>query len=161
MTSCLAVSARPAVGLRTIALATGLALLVGSQSVSPAKGDDEVDKPNIGAAIGKGEAAVHKPCFAVDFDSAELVRADDKLLLRVRGMAPHPGMSIEVRPVQYVMQPEYWLMALVACAAPGAELDGAPVPFATDIPVGGSAGRKGIELSGKPGTKAKRLDLPA
>ena len=147
--------------MRVIWLVAWLGLLVGFQPVSPAKGDDGVDKMNIGVNSSKDGAAPAKACVPVDFTSAALVRAEGRLLLRVSGQAPHPFLSIEVRPVQYVMQPDYWLMSLVACATPGGKLEGAPVSYAVEVNVSGYAGLKGIELSGKPGAKAKRLDLPA
>ena len=106
-----------------------------------------------------GESTSAKTCEAIDFKTAELVRAGDRVLLKVTGEAPHAGMAIEVRPVLYVMQPDYWLMALVACRPAAVKPSGAPASFAAEINVGGTVGRKGIELNGKPGGKAKRLEL--
>jgi len=111
--------------------------------------------------IGMDEPiAAKKSCVPVDFATAALVRTPDRILLKVSGQAPHAGMTVEVHPVLYVAQPDYWLMSLVACALADAKLSGDPVPFNAEINLAGSVGRKGIELSGKPGGKSKRLDLP-
>ena len=138
-----------------------IGLLLGVVLVTAASGGADVDKPNIDTGLGKVEQPAAKECVPVDFATAELTREDGRILLKVSGETPHPGMSIEVRPVLYVMQPEYWLMSLVACAPSSTKPTGAAVPFAAAISVGGSVGRKGIELSGKPGGKSKRLDLPS
>ena len=115
--------------------------------------------PSIG--IGKGEPLAKQVCVPVDFKTVEIARAGDRITLKVTGEAPHAGLSIEVRPVMYVMQPDYWQMGLVACRPETVTASGPPVPFEVVINVGGSVGRKGIELSGRPGTVPKRLNAPA
>lgn len=117
------------------------------------------DPASIG--IGKGMPASKQVCVPVDFKTAELVKSGDRILLQVTGEAPHAGLSIEVRSVLYVMQPDYWQMGLVACHPEEVSPGGPPVPFTVDINVAGSVGRKGVELSGRPGSKSKRLDAPA
>ena len=110
--------------------------------------------------IGKGEPATKQVCIAIDFKTAELVKVGDRITLKVTGEAPHAGLSIEVRAVMYVMQPDYWQMGLVACHPETVTAAGPPVPFEVAINVGGSVGRKGIELTGRSGTGPKRLDAP-
>ena len=133
--------------------------------MAPARANETADTsvsngtPSINAPTGKGEPAAAKDCAAVDFATAELVRVKDRVLLKVTGEAPHGGMSVEVRPVLYVMQPDYWQMVLVACVAKGAKAEGPPAPFSVEINMAGNLGRKGIELSGRPGGKPKRLEL--
>ena len=141
-----------------LSLAAGLLL---SSAAAAQTSDNGVSKeiPNIGP-VAAAEPASAKDCTAIDFSTAELARAHDRVLLRITGEAPHAGMSIEVRPVLYVMQPDYWQMALVACGPKGVKADGPPVTYSAEINVSGSVGRKGVVLSGTPGAKTKRLELP-
>ena len=110
--------------------------------------------------IGAGAEIVKKTCEPAEFKTAELVRSGDRIVLKVAGEAPHAGMSIEVRPVLYVMHPDYWLMSLVACVPEGTTATGPAVAYAVEINVAGSVGNKGIDLSGKGTAKSKRLEAP-
>ena len=129
-------------------LAAGLALaplaLVKAADAQPTDSDVSTSNPSINSPTGKGEIPPGKDCLPVDFATADLRSDGDRVLLKVTGQAPHAGMSIEVRPVLYVMQPDYWQMALVACTAKGVKPAGAPEPFSTEINLAGSVGRKGI-----------------
>ena len=85
----------------------------------------------------------------------------DAIHLRVSGEQPHEGMTLEVRPVVYLMQPDYWQMALVACVPEGTPLSGPATQFVSEINVSGWVGRKGIDLSGGAKFKPLRIERPA
>ena len=110
--------------------------------------------------IGAGKNVPKRVCSPVDFKTADLVPAGDRVVLKVTGEAPHEGLTIDISAVLYVMQPDYWQMVLVACHPEGTTPSGPPVTFTADINISGTIGRKGIELSGRPGSKPRRLDLP-
>ena len=141
-----------------IAVAAGLAA---APAFATETKDNSVstEKPNISSPVGAAEAAPAKDCLSIDFKTAELVRSNDRIVLKVSGEVPHGGMSIEVRPVVYFVTPDYWQMSLVACTAKDVKAEGPAVPFSAEINVSGSLGRKGIALTGKSGTKPKRLEL--
>lgn len=146
-----------AIGLAALA---GLLIMLGP--VSAASPEPDVDKTNLGPAPAKGDAKPASDCVAVEAKSAELVQSGGKVLLKVRGEAPHVGMTIEARPalkVLYVKQPDYLPVQLVACVPAGTKLPADPTAFAAEIDISGLIGIKGIELSGKPGGKPKRLEL--
>jgi hypothetical protein len=140
-------------------MAATTGVLIMSGPTLAAGGDTKLDRPNFGMNIGMSESAAPKNCERVDFTTAEIVGAGNRVLLRVGGLAPHPGMSIEIRPALYFMQPDFWQMALVACLPSGAKPAGDPVPFAAEINLAGCLGRKGIEVTGKSGSKSKRLEF--
>ena len=105
----------------------------------------------IAPSLGPGKDTVEigtKSCATQDYGTAALRTADGRMVLHVTGMAQHPGMTIEVRPVLYVMQPDFWQMGLVACDPAGSKPTGPATPFDADIGISGWSGRKGIDLNG-------------
>jgi hypothetical protein len=115
--------------------------------------------PNLGPGAATNGVAL-KSCSPVSVKTAELVRRDGNIVLKVTGEAPYAGMTLEVRPVVYVMQPDYWLMSLVGCLPHGTVAAAVTTPFSAVIDVHGSVGRKGVDLSSDPKAKQLRLDLP-
>lgn len=69
-------------------------------------------------------------------------------------------MALELRPVVYVMQPDYWLMALVGCVPKGTVKPAAPAEFAAELDMHVALGRKGVDLSGDANGNSLRLELP-
>ena len=100
-------------------------------------------------------------CAAVTIKTAELVSRDGVILLKVTGEAPSAGLTFAVRPVVYIMQPDYWLMALVGCVPKGSATASVPTPFSAEVSLAGSVGRFGIDLTGDPFGTPLRLKLPA
>lgn len=96
----------------------------------------------------------------IDFD-------DDKIELRegivnntrflhVGGTQPYHNMRVELVPLMYVTQPEYWEIELVGTLSEvGLH---ATKPFNIALLLGPFIGTKGIEVVG--GTKRKRLGVP-
>ncbi len=115
--------------------------------------------PNLGPGpVGDGVA--QKTCAPVSLKTAELVRRKGDVVLKVTGDAPYAGMTLEVRPVVYVMHPDYWLMALVGCTPEGSVAAAVVTPFSTEVDLHGSVGHKGIDLTGDPAGMRLRLELP-
>ena len=105
--------------------------------------------------------AAKRDCTPVAFATARLERRGDTVMLIVTGKVKGTGAALEVRPVTYVMQPDYWLMTLVACfdlAQPVG--DAAESSYEAAINLAGSLGRKGIDLAGMDGGKPVRLEIP-
>jgi hypothetical protein len=66
-------------------------------------------------------------------------------------------MKVELVPVVYVRQPDYWEIELVGCLRGGICLP-VVMPFAEAIPIQGTTGTKGIKVVGA--TKVVKLDVP-
>jgi len=120
-----------------------------------ANGDDGGGKPS----NTLGQAVPPRHCSPIDFTSAQLIQANGQVLLKVAGSAPYAGMDIQLRPVLYVMQPDFWLMSLLACTPINTKPGGPLAPFSVEINVGGTVGRKGVELSGAAAGIAVHLEL--
>ena len=113
--------------------------------------------------LGPGDSSVDrapKTCSSVTLKSAALVVRNGDVVLKAAGFAPFAGMTFEVRPVVYVMHPDYWLMALVSCLPQGKVAVPVPTPFEAEVPLQGSIGFKGIDLTGEPAGLPLRLNLP-
>ncbi|SDT88371.1 hypothetical protein [Stappia sp. ES.058] len=95
-------------------------------------------------------------CRLIDFDKAELQTEDGgkRLFLVVSGEKPTVSMRVELRPLYYVMQPEYWGVEVVGCVS-GIVLP-AVAPYTEALDVTHTMGTKGIEVIGA--NKTLRLD---
>ena len=85
--------------------------------------------------------AVIRACSPVTVKTAELVRRGGAAFLKVTGVAPSKGLTFEVRPVVYVMQPDFWQMSLVGCTPTGTIVAAVRTPFAAEVNVYGWAQR--------------------
>jgi hypothetical protein len=87
-------------------------------------------------------------CRLIDFEKAELQTEEGgkRLFLVVSGEKPTVSMKVELRPLYYVMQPDYWGVEVVGCVS-GIVL---PVvaPYAEALDVTHTMGKKGIEVIG-------------
>jgi hypothetical protein len=113
--------------------------------------------------LGPGTLSATKPaetCVRVIVEAGQLVRRADEVVLKVSGRGAYAGMRLQVRPVVYVMQPDYWLMTLVGCVPEGTPLAKDPVHVTAEVDVLLSLGRKGIDLDGDANGRALRLELP-
>lgn len=115
--------------------------------------------PKLGPG-GSGVDNAPETCSSVTIKSAALVVRNGDVVLKAAGLAPFAGMTLEVRPVVYVMHPDYWLMALVGCLPQGKVAAPVPTPFEAEVPLHGSIGSKGIDLTGEPAGPPLRLNLP-
>lgn len=87
-------------------------------------------------------------CSAAEFDSATVQRdpSSGSTTLIVTGVKRSSNVSIELTPVVYIRQPEYWLILVNGC---GSGM-GMPVltPYVVKRDITGSIGTLGIEVRG-------------
>lgn len=99
-------------------------------------------------------------CRRLDFEQAQIITLrtfPPQHLLRVSGTKPFANMEVDLAPLQYIRQPEYWGIEVIGCL-PGIGLP-ALAPYSVSLRLGGTVGTRGIEVLGA--TRSKRLDLPA
>ncbi|MEU6714936.1 hypothetical protein ABZ897_26025 [Nonomuraea sp. NPDC046802] len=77
-------------------------------------------------------------------------------ILVVSGTKPYMNMSVQLVPLVYVRQPEYWGIEVVG-TLPGIGLP-ATAPYTVSLPLDGVLGTKGIEVIGA--TRRKTFDVP-
>lgn len=94
----------------------------------------------------------------IDFDKAEVVGGfvSGTYFLVVSGTKPYLNMTVELSPLIYVRQPEYWGIEVVG-SLPGFGLP-ALAPYTVSIPLDGILGTKGIEVIGA--TKRQKIPVP-
>ncbi len=56
-------------------------------------------------------------CRTIDFEKAEVVPGivNNTWFLVVSGVKPYMNMKVELIPVVYITQPEYWIIEVVGC----------------------------------------------
>ena len=84
----------------------------------------------------------------IDFDRAEVVGGfvSGTYFLVVSGTKPYVNMLVELSPLVYVRQPEYWGIEVIG-SLPGFGLP-AEAPYSVSIPLDGIIGTEGIEVIG-------------
>jgi hypothetical protein len=95
----------------------------------------------------------------IDFDSAEIHtdKVAGTFILIVRGTKPYLNMEVNLMPLVYVQQPEYWGIEVIG-SLPGIGLP-AEAPYTVSIPLEGIQGSKGIEVIGA--NQSKQLPIHA
>ena len=96
-------------------------------------------------------------CGLVDFDTAEVfvgLGGNGKFLL-VTGERATVSMRVDLRPLVYVTQPDYWGIEVVGCVS-GIVLP-QTAPYAETLEISAVAGTKGIEVIGA--GESRRIDL--
>lgn len=81
-----------------------------------------------------------------------------KVLLHLIGSKPHANTTVELRPVTYIRQPEYWQIDVVECSEGGITLP-AIDKYKVTTDITGSLGTKGVVLSFANGESIK-IDVP-
>ncbi len=97
----------------------------------------------------------------IDFEEAQVRTLESfppQHVLIVRGTKPYLNMRMELSPLIYVMQPEYWGIEVVGHLDGGIGLP-AQAPYEVSIPLAGIMGTRGIEVIGA--TRSQRFDLAA
>jgi hypothetical protein len=99
------------------------------------------------------EALVRLPapqsCWVIDFEKAEVAVLESfppQYLLVVSGTKPYINMKVDLVPLVYIQQPEYWGIEVVGCL-PGIGLP-ATAPYRISLNLAGVMGTKGIEVIG-------------
>jgi hypothetical protein len=98
-------------------------------------------------------------CRVIDFESAQvftLPAVPPRHVLVVRGEKPYFNMQVNLIPLVYIRQPEYWGIEVVGCL-PEVGLP-AVAPYVAKLDLNGTIGTHGIEVIGA--NRAKKIDIP-
>jgi hypothetical protein len=97
----------------------------------------------------------------VDFEWTEVVTLrtfPPQILLRVGGTKPYANMRVDLSPLVYIRQPEYWGIEVVGRLRGGILLP-AEVPYEVSLPLSGITGTRGVEVIGA--TRSERIEVPS
>jgi len=97
-------------------------------------------------------------CRIIDFDKAEVVPGivPDTFFLIVVGTKPWVTMKVELHPLIYIRQPEYWGIEVVGCQH-GIGLP-RTAPYHVTLDISHVRGTKGIEVIGA--SSRKQIKVP-
>jgi hypothetical protein len=96
----------------------------------------------------------------INFERAQILALRSfppQFVLRVTGTKPYLNMEVELVPLVFIRQPEYWGIEVVGRLPGGIGLP-ALAPYDVSIPLSGITGTRGIEVIGA--TRSKRIELP-
>lgn len=96
----------------------------------------------------------------IDFEQAEVVTLESfppQYVLVVKGTKPYLNMRVELLPLVYIRQPEYWGIEVVGRLRGGIGLP-ALAPYTASTPLAGITGTAGIEVIGA--TRSERIKVP-
>lgn len=95
----------------------------------------------------------------LDFDSASIVTLESyqpQYVLTVTGTKPYLNMEVDLVPLMYIRQPEYWGIEVVGCLnGPGLPV---MTPFTVSLRLAGITGTRGVEVIGA--SRTEQLDVP-
>jgi hypothetical protein len=95
----------------------------------------------------------------IDFDRAEIVTLDSlppRHVLKVTGVKPFLNMKVDLVPLVFIRQPEYWGIEVVGRLR-GIGLP-ALAPYTVSTPLDGFVGTQGIEVIGA--TRSEKIKVP-
>jgi hypothetical protein len=97
-------------------------------------------------------------CRVIDFKDVEVVPGfmPKTFFLIVSGTKPMVSMKVDLVPLVYIRQPEYWGIEVVACQT-GIGLP-QTAPYHVSLDISHLLGTRGIEVIGATGIK--RIDVP-
>ena len=103
----------------------------------------------------------------IDFERAEVepmatpavLGFPPQFVLGVTGTKPFLDMEVELVPLVFTRQPEYWGIEVVGRLRGGGELGAAVEPYAVSIPLSGITGTKGVEVIGA--TRSEKIEVPS
>lgn len=103
------------------------------------------------------KAPVSNSVKLIDFDKAKVVSGivPNTYILIVSGTKPYLNMTVELSPLVYVKQPDYWGIEVVG-SLPGIGLP-TTAPYTVSIPLDGIIGTVGIEVIGA--NKSQKFDI--
>jgi hypothetical protein len=95
----------------------------------------------------------------LDFDYADVVTLESfppQFVLRVSGTKPLANMQVQLVPLVFIQQPEYWGIEVVGSLPGGIGLP-ALAPYEVSLPLAGFLGTQGIEVIGA--SRVQRFDI--
>ena len=144
-----------------IPLAITAAALAVTGLAGPAAANDDRSTRLVGQAIPPTEAAPPATdCRVIDFKSARvrtLPTVPPRHVLVVRGEKPYLNMQVNLVPLVYIRQPEYWGIEVVGCL-PEVGLP-AIGDYVVKLDLEGTIGTRGIEVIGA--NRSQKINLPA
>lgn len=135
----------------------GIGLALSLLSAAPAQAAPAQTVPD---TSGRGTAAEKAQCRNIEFTKASVDplgagTSPDRYRLTVSGSAPSSNVSVELTPLVYIRQPEFWGIQVLGCSS----RNGLPVmvPYTATYEFTGALGTCGIEVVGT--SKRQRFDL--
>ena len=97
-------------------------------------------------------------CRRIEFETAQVVPGfvPKTYFLIVSGKKPWASMKVELVPLIYIAQPDYWGIEVIGCQS-GIGLP-VLVPYSTVLEVTHVVGRRGIEVIGA--TTSEKIEVP-
>lgn len=99
-------------------------------------------------------------CHMIDFEVAQVMTlrtVPPRHVLVVRGEKPYFNMQVNLVPLVYIQQPEYWGIEVVGCL-PEVGLP-AFAPYTVKLDLEGTIGTRGVEVIGA--NRSEKIDIPA
>ena len=95
----------------------------------------------------------------INFDKAKVITGfvPGKYILVVSGTAPCANMVVELSPLIYIQQPDYWGIEVIG-SLPGGICLPAMKHYTESLPLDGIMGKKGIEVIGA--NKRQKINIP-
>jgi hypothetical protein len=96
----------------------------------------------------------------IDFEWTEVVTLRSfppQFLLRVGGTKPYANMRVDLSPLVYIRQPEYWGIEVVGRLRGGILLP-AEVPYEVSLPLSSITGTRGVEVIGA--KRSEKIEVP-
>ena len=106
------------------------------------------------------EALPHaSSCRLIEFEQAEVRPGivSGTYILIVRGTKPYLNMEVNLVPLVYIRQPEFWGIEVSGCLPGGIGLP-TTAPDIASLPLNGIIGTKGIEVLGA--TRSEKISVP-
>jgi hypothetical protein len=97
----------------------------------------------------------------IDFERAQILTLENfspQFVLRVTGTKPFLNMEVQLVPLVFIRQPEFWGIEVVGRLPGGIGLP-ALAPYDVSIPLSGIMGTKGIEVIGA--SRSKKIRVPS
>lgn len=97
----------------------------------------------------------------IDFERAQILTLESfppQFVLRVTGTKPFLNMEVQLEPLVFIRQPEFWGIEVVGRLPGGIGLP-ALAPYDVSIPLSGTTGTKGIEVIGA--SRSKKIRVPS
>jgi hypothetical protein len=97
----------------------------------------------------------------IDFERAQILTLESfppQFVLRVTGTKPFLNMEVQLVPLVFIQQPEFWGIEVVGRLPGGIGLP-ALAPYDVSIPLSGITGTRGIEVIGA--SRTKRIRVPS
>jgi hypothetical protein len=95
----------------------------------------------------------------IDFEEAEVRPGivSGTYILIVRGTKPYLNMEVDLTPLVYIRQPEFWGIEVIGRLPGGIGLP-TTAPYTASLPLNGITGTKGVEVIGA--TRSEKISVP-